>query len=66
MAYSDVYNIGAIEKMTIENLVIMFKEMTEIPSEIGHIPYEEAYGQTFDDMLRRCRVWIIYLQTGKL
>jgi UDP-glucose 4-epimerase len=52
-AYGDVYNIGSTEEVTIENLAMMIKDMTGSPSEIRYIPYEEAYGQVFDDMLRR-------------
>jgi UDP-glucose 4-epimerase len=52
-AYGDVYNIGSTEEVTIGNLAMMIKDMTGSPSEIRYIPYEEAYGQIFDDMLRR-------------
>ena len=52
-AYGEVYNIGSTEEVTIENLAVMIKDMTESASEIRYIPYEKAYGQVFDDMLRR-------------
>jgi UDP-glucose 4-epimerase len=52
-AYGDVYNIGASEEISIEHLAVMIKEMTESPSEIRYVPYEEAYGRAFDDMRRR-------------
>jgi UDP-glucose 4-epimerase len=53
LAYGDVYNIGSTEEVTIENLAMMIRDMTGSPSEIRYVPYEEAYGQIFDDMLRR-------------
>jgi UDP-glucose 4-epimerase len=52
-AYGDVYNIGATEEVTIEGLALMIKEMTGSDSEIIFIPYEQAYGKPFDDMMRR-------------
>lgn len=52
-AYGNVYNIGSTEEITIGNLAIMIKEMTGSDSEIQFIPYEQAYGKPFDDMLRR-------------
>ena len=52
-AYGDVFNIGSTEEVTIEDLAIMIKSMTGSASEIKYIPYEEAYGQIFDDMMRR-------------
>ena len=52
-AYGDVYNIGATEEITIGNLAVMIKEMTGSDSEIRYIPYEQAYGKPFDDMVRR-------------
>ena len=52
-AYGDVYNIGATEEVTIENLATMIIEMTGSHSQIQYIPYEQAYGQPFDDMMRR-------------
>ncbi len=52
-AYGNVYNIGSTEEVSIENLALKIKEMTGSASEIKYIPYEEAYGQAFDDMKRR-------------
>jgi UDP-glucose 4-epimerase len=51
--YGDVYNIGATEEITIENLALLIREMTESDSQIEFIPYEQAYGKPFDDMMRR-------------
>jgi UDP-glucose 4-epimerase len=52
-AYGDVYNIGATKEVTIENLANMIIEMTGSDSQIQYIPYEQAYGKPFDDMMRR-------------
>ncbi|MBW8041914.1 MAG: NAD-dependent epimerase/dehydratase family protein [Planctomycetes bacterium] len=52
-AYGNVYNIGATEEVAIENLAAMIKEMTGSNSQIQYIPYEQAYGKPFDDMVRR-------------
>ncbi len=48
-----VYNIGSQEEITIENLAKKITEMTRSKSELKYIPYEEAYGKPFDDMMRR-------------
>jgi UDP-glucose 4-epimerase len=64
-AYGDVYNIGATEEVTIENLAIMIKEMTGSNSQIQYISYEQAYGKPFDDMMRRMpNLEKIYKQVG--
>jgi len=52
-AEGEVFNIGADEEITIEELAIKIKAMIGSRSEIKRIPYEEAYGMPFDDMLRR-------------
>ncbi len=52
-AYVNVYNIGSTEEVSIEDLALKIKEMTGSSSELKYIPYEEAYGQAFDDMNRR-------------
>ena len=52
-SYGNVYNIGSTEEISIEDLAVKVKEMTGSSSEIKYIPYEEAYGQPFDDMNRR-------------
>lgn len=51
--YGNVYNIGATEEITIENLALLIREMTGSDSQIEFIPYEQAYGKPFDDMMRR-------------
>ncbi len=48
-----VYNVGAAEEIAIEALADKIIQMTGSRSEKKLISYEEAYGQPFDDMMRR-------------
>jgi len=48
-----VYNIGATEEITIEDLADKIIKMTGSKSKKKCISYEEAYGRSFDDMMRR-------------
>ncbi len=48
-----VYNIGATQEITIEALADKIIEMAGSKSEKKYISYEEAYGRSFDDMMRR-------------
>ena len=48
-----VYNVGATEEISIEALADKIITMTGSKSEKKYISYEEAYGRTFDDMMRR-------------
>jgi UDP-glucose 4-epimerase len=52
-AYGDIFNIGHTEEITIYELAALVKRMTESPSEIVCIPYEQAYEAGFEDMARR-------------
>lgn len=52
-AQGKVVNIGSQEETTILNLANRVRELTESESEIRFIPFEEAYGEGFDDMRRR-------------
>lgn len=52
-AAGDVFNIGNPQGITIENLAKKIKEMTNSKSEIVYIPYEQAYGEGFEDMRHR-------------
>jgi UDP-glucose 4-epimerase len=49
----EVVNIGGDEEVSILSLAERIKEKTESRSEIRLIPYEEAYGRDFEDMMRR-------------
>jgi len=53
-AEGDIFNIGNDEEITINDLALKVKQMTNSPSSIEHIPYELAYGPGFEDMERRC------------
>jgi len=48
-----VYNVGGDEEITMNGLAQRVIELTGSSSKIVHIPYEQAYGQKFDDMMRR-------------
>lgn len=52
-APGDVYNIGNPSGITIEDLAKKIKEMANSKSEIVYIPYEQAYGEGFEDMRHR-------------
>jgi UDP-glucose 4-epimerase len=54
LAVGQIFNVGNNEEVTIQDLAILVKEMTESVSEIEHISYEKAYGPGFEDMQRRC------------
>ena len=51
--FGQVMNIGNPEEVTIKRLAEKAIEMTGSTSEIRYIPYEEAYGEGFEDMRRR-------------
>jgi UDP-glucose 4-epimerase len=51
--FGQVINLGNDEEVTIKGLAEKAIEMTESESEIQYIPYEEAYGEGFEDMRRR-------------
>ena len=52
-AQGQVINIGTQEETTILNLAERVIELCESNSEIKFIPFEEVYGEGFDDMRRR-------------
>jgi len=52
-AYGEVFNIGHTKDISIYELAVMIKEITNSPSQIVFIPYEEAYEVGFEDMTRR-------------
>lgn len=51
--FGEVINLGNSEETTIKGLAEKAIEMTGSSSEIRYIPYEEAYGEGFEDMQRR-------------
>ncbi len=52
-AVGQVFNIGNDHEVTINQLAEMVRSAAGSDSPIVHIPYEEAYAQGFEDMLRR-------------
>src|SRR5271165_2429935 len=52
-AVGEVFNIGSTEEITIEGLARLVKQRVKSDSEIRYIPYEQAYAEGFEDMLRR-------------
>lgn len=51
--FGQVINLGNAEEITIKQLAEKAIEVTGSKSEIKYIPYEEAYGEGFEDMRRR-------------
>ena len=52
-AIGKVFNIGAVEEVTIHDLALRVKAKTGSASEIVLVPYSDAYEEGFEDMLRR-------------
>jgi len=52
-AEGEVVNIGSEESVSILDLARLVKEMTGSSSEIVHVPYEEAFGEGFEDIRNR-------------
>lgn len=49
----EIFNIGSDEPVTITELAERVKQFAESASPIIHVPYEEAYGQGFEDIRYR-------------
>lgn len=52
-AIGGVFNIGSDEEVTIRRLAELVREEAGSTSEILCVPYDEAYAEGFEDMLRR-------------
>jgi UDP-glucose 4-epimerase len=52
-AYGNVFNVGASTEISILDLAHLIIEVTDSRSQISLIPYDEAYGEGFEDMYRR-------------
>lgn len=52
-AAGQVFNIGSDREVTIRRLAEMVRDAAGSSSPIVHVPYEEAYAEGFEDMLRR-------------
>ena len=51
--YGEVFNVGSSEEITILDLARRVITITQTNSEVTFIPYDEAYGEGFEDMSRR-------------
>jgi UDP-glucose 4-epimerase len=52
-AIGKAVNIGNDEEISINYLAKRVKELTGSSSQIVHVPYEKAYTEGFEDMIRR-------------
>lgn len=52
-ATGEVFNVGSSQEIRIVDLATRIKEMTNSDSRIVFVPYDEAYEEGFEDMLRR-------------
>jgi UDP-glucose 4-epimerase len=52
-AIGQVFNIGNTQEVSIRALADLVRELSDSPSEIRYIPYDEAYEAGFEDMPRR-------------
>ena len=52
-AVGEVFNLGSDEEISINDLAHRVIRLAGSASPIEHIPYEQAYGRAFDDLLRR-------------
>ena len=52
-AVGEVFNIGSSEEVTIRTLAERVRALSGSQSEIVCVPYEQAYGEGFEDMPRR-------------
>ena len=52
-AEGQVYNIGGDEEIGMNALAERVRELAESESDIEHVPYDQVYGEGFEDMRRR-------------
>jgi UDP-glucose 4-epimerase len=52
-AVGQIFNVGSEEEVSIRELAERVLEATGSPSKVVSIPYEEVYGDQYEDMLRR-------------
>ena len=51
-AVGETFNLGSNEEVTINELAELVRNVTDSRSSIVHIPYEQAYGEGFEDIQR--------------
>jgi nucleoside-diphosphate-sugar epimerase len=49
----EVYNVGSAEEISMAELASKIKQLTRSRSEIVFVPYDQAYEEGFEDMMRR-------------
>jgi UDP-glucose 4-epimerase len=52
-AVGEIFNVGHSEKITILELAGLVRDLAQSDSPIQYVPYEEAYGKGFEDMMYR-------------
>ncbi len=52
-AEGEVFNVGSDEEVTVLELAQRIKRLCQSDSRIEFVPYEQVYGQSFEDMRRR-------------
>lgn len=52
-AVGEVFNVGSAQEIRILDLATLVKSLTGSSSPVVFVPYEEAYGEGFEDMRRR-------------
>jgi len=52
-AYGEVFNIGHTKEISIYDLAVLVRKMTDSTSELVFVPYSEAFEEGFEDMRRR-------------
>jgi len=52
-AIGEIFNLGGEEEITISDLAKKVKRLAKSNSEIVYLPYEEVYGEGFEDMRHR-------------
>lgn len=52
-AMGEVFNVGHDEEISIHDLALLVRRLTNSDSEITFVPFEEAYAPGFEDMPRR-------------
>jgi UDP-glucose 4-epimerase len=51
--FGQVINLGSDSEVTINELARRTVDLTASKSDIRHVPYDQAYGEGFEDMRRR-------------
>lgn len=63
--YGEVFNIGSIQEVSIEDLALLVRERLGSRSRILYTPYDHAYSSGYEDMQRRVpSVQKLYALTG--